>query len=105
MMFYIPLSMSENFDEEELMKKRTFVLGSPYRVDVVRALKGDQFKIPSRIAKESTASANHISKILGELKKKEVVVCVNEEARKGRLYVLTPIGEAVAKDLEDSGLL
>lgn len=105
MMFYIPLCMKENFDEEELMKKRTFVLGSPYRVDVVRALNGDKFKIPSHIARESTASANHISKILGEMKAKEVVVCINEEARKGRLYRLTPIGEAVAKDLEESGLL
>lgn len=105
MMFYILLSMNENFDEEELMKMRTFILGSPYRVDVVRALKGDRFDIPSRIARKSTASANHISKILGEMKKKGAVVCVNEEARKGRLYILTLICEVVAKDLEESGLL
>ena len=51
--------------------------------------------IPTQIAKNSGIRTNHISKVLSELKSKEIVECINEEARKGRLYRLTETGKDV----------
>lgn len=45
---------------------------------------------------------NHISKVLSELKNEELVVCINEEARKGRLYKLTDDGVVVLNKLLSS---
>ena len=39
-------------------------------------------------------------KSLKELKEAEVVECINEEARKGRLYRLTDWGDKIAEKLE-----
>ena len=44
---------------------------------------------------------NHISKVLSELKSKEIVECINEEARKGRLYRLTDTGKEVLDTIKD----
>lgn len=72
---------------------------SSYRVKTVKALK-DDYKTPSSIAKDSGIVINHISNVLKELKDTGVVECINEEARKGRLYRLTPTGEEIADNLE-----
>ena len=44
---------------------------------------------------------NHISKVLSELKSKEIVECINEEARKGRLYRLTDTGKEVLETIKE----
>ena len=49
-------------------------------------------KTPSNIAKEIDLRTNHVSNVLKELKEKELVVCLNEDARKGRLYKNTELG-------------
>ena len=59
-----------------------------------------EVKIPTNIAKDSGIRTNHISKVLSELKNKEIVECINEEARKGRLYRLTDTGKDVLETIE-----
>lgn len=59
----------------------------------------DDVKIPSQIAKDSEIRPNHISKVLSELKSHELVECINEEVRKGRLYRLTPKGDEIVKKI------
>lgn len=59
----------------------------------------DDVKIPSQIAKDSEIRPNHISKVLSELKSHELVECINEESRKGRLYRLTPKGDEIVKKI------
>ena len=54
-----------------------------------------------KIAKDSGIRTNHISKVLSELKGKEIVECINEEARKGRLYRLTSTGKEVLDNIKD----
>ena len=51
--------------------------------------------------KDSGIRTNHISKVLSELKSKEIVECINEEARKGRLYRLTDTGKDVLDVIND----
>ena len=62
---------------------------------------GDEIKIPTNNAKDSGIRTNHISKVLSELKNKEIVECINEEARKGRLYRLTDTGKEVLETIKD----
>ena len=64
----------------------------------MKALKNET-KIPTQIAKDAGIRSNHISKVLRELKEVGVAECINEEARKGRLYRLTDLGEEIAKKI------
>ena len=75
----------------DLLILKSYVEISSYRVKVVKAI-GNDVKIPTMIAKDSGIRTNHISKVLGELKDKGIVECLNEEMRKGRLYRLTEKG-------------
>ena len=84
--------------DDETLKKYAFVIASTYRVNTIKALKY-KTKIPRDISKDSGILANHISKILRELKDKGIVVCINEEVHKGRLYRLTDTGIEIYEKL------
>lgn len=86
-------------NHEQIMKKLAFINNSPYRQNTVKALQGS-VKTPSEIGRENGIKTAHVSKILKELKTYELVECINEEVRKGRLYRLTPHGEEIAKQLK-----
>lgn len=90
--------MSKEYDE--LLSLTSYVLISKYREKTLKSL-GDDVKIPTHIAKESGIRTNHISKVLSELKTKDMVECINEDARKGRLYRLTDTGKDVLDIIND----
>ena len=71
---------------------------SSYRVRVIKAI-NDEVLIPKEIAKISGLRPNHTSKVFKELKTHGVLECINEEARKGRLYRLTDTGKTVVANL------
>lgn len=75
-----------------------FVKRSSYRQNVLKALE-DNVLMPKEIAERSNIKTNHVSKVLSELKSKELIELVNPEARKGRLYRLTKKGEEIVKEL------
>ena len=85
---------------DELLKLTSFVQISKYREKTLKSI-GDEVKIPTNIAKDSGIRTNHISKVLSELKSKEIVECIKEEARKGRLYRLTDTGKDVLDFIND----
>lgn len=91
--------MKNNLDDETL-KKLAYVSVSTYRVKAVKSLKDGEVKIPTVIAREAGIRSNHISKVLTELKEIGAAECINEEARKGRLYRLTQLGEEISENLE-----
>ena len=84
---------------DEMLKEMSYVKISKYRTKVMKSLEGE-VKIPTVIAKDSEIRSNHISKVLAELKARELVECINPEVRKGRLYRLTEKGDEIAKNLE-----
>ena len=43
---------------------------------------------------------NNVSATLRQLKEKELVEVINNEARKGRYYMLTDLGREIAKELK-----
>lgn len=79
---------------DELLIDKAYVEISTYRTRVLKncTKEGD---MPVVLAKKSGIRPNHISKTLRELKDKNMVVCINEEARKGRLYRLTEKGSII----------
>ena len=71
-----------------------FVKRSTYRKRVLTSLEGNVL-MPKEIAERSNIKTNHVSKVLSELKSKELIELVNPEARKGRLYRLTDVGDEI----------
>lgn len=85
--------------DDETLRTFAYVSISSYRARTVKALK-DEVKIPTRIAEDAGIRQNHVSKVLKELKEAGVAECINEEARKGRLYRLTSTGAEIAENLK-----
>ena len=85
---------------DELLKITSYVQISKYREKTLKSIV-DEVKIPTNIAKDSGIRTNHISKVFSELKSKEIVECINEEARKGRLYRLTDTGKDVLETIKE----
>lgn len=79
---------------EETIEKLSFVRSSKHRENILHFI-GDEIKIPTEIAKDINISSKHISKYLSELKDKDIVVCLNEKDKRGRLYKLTPVGREI----------
>ena len=83
---------------DEMLTEISYVNISKYRTKVMKSLDGEVL-IPTQIAKNSGIRTNHISKVLSELKARELVECINPEVRKCRLYRLTDKGEEVTKNI------
>lgn len=85
-------------EEKELYYKLGYVKISPYRCKTLKNI-GTDVKMPSEIAKDTCIQTSQVSASLSDLKKEELVVCVNEEVRKGRLYKCTEKGLEIQKYL------
>ncbi len=78
-------------NEKDLFYIMGFVKISSYRIAILKSI-GTSCKMPSEIAKETNIRTSQVSGALSDLKKKNLVVCINENVRKGRLYRCTPLG-------------
>lgn len=94
--------LMEGEASDEILKVKAYVDISSYRKKVLLSI-GNNVLMPSEIARRSDIRQNHISNTLRELKNAELVVCINEEVRKGRLYKLTPLGLVIYGEYLKSG--
>ena len=76
-----------------------FVKVSQYRMETLKSI-GLELKMPSEIARETNLRTSQVSRVLGDLKKENLVFCVNENVRKGRLYKCTPLGLEVLEYID-----
>lgn len=83
-------------NDDELFKLVGYVVASDYRTKILKSI-GENIKIPSAIAEDIGLRNNHVSNVLKDLKEKDLVVCLNEDARKGRLYKNTDLGIEILK--------
>lgn len=83
-------------NNDNLFKLVGYVMASDYRTKILKSI-GEDIKIPSIIAEEIGLRTNHVSNVLKDLKEKNLVICLNEEARKGRLYKNTDLGIEILK--------
>ena len=70
----------------------SLIKSSEYRSKVLKAINGNIIT-PSEIAEKTGLRLNHVSMVLTELKENNLVRCLNENTRKGRLYQITDIGK------------
>jgi DNA-binding MarR family transcriptional regulator len=82
--------------DKNLLGLVAYVTISSHRLKVLKSI-GEEFKMPSKIAEDTNIRTNHVSKILSDLKTKDIVECINEDVRKGRLYTTTDLGKEVYK--------
>ena len=82
--------------EEEIFDSLGYVMASTYRLSVIQYI-GNGVKIPSDIARKIGVRTNHISNVLSDLKQNGLVICLNEDARKGRLYENTELSLEILK--------
>ena len=87
---------------DELLNKCSYVAISSYRRKVLETLKND-VKIPTKISEESGVGIKHVSNVLTDLKEHNLIVCINEDAHKGRLYRLTDEGKNVVSMIGEMG--
>lgn len=85
-------------NDDEIFQLVGYVMASEYRTSILKSI-GEDIKIPSAIAEDIGLRTNHVSNVLKDLKENNLVVCLNEEARKGRLYKNTDLGLEILKFL------
>jgi predicted transcriptional regulator len=83
--------------KEEKLGLAANVIVSEYRERALIVLNENEVMMPKYIAKECGVRSNHISKTLKELKNQGLIVCINPEAHKGRLYQITPLGQEIVE--------
>lgn len=71
-----------------------YIMASQYREEVFKKLSRKNF-IPSNLCEETNIKFSHLSRTLKELKEKDLVKCLNEDSKKGRIYALTKYGKKV----------
>ena len=86
-------------DNTEIYQILGYIKISPYRTNTLKSI-GNELKMPSEIANELNLKTSQVSAALSDLKKKNLVICVNEEVRKGRLYKCTPLGLKLLSELD-----
>jgi len=88
---------------KDYSEKLGFVIASSYRRRVLVKLL-DDFKTPSQLCTELSLLSEQLSRTLKELSDKGLITCLNPQARKGRLYSLTPQGREIAiRIMKESG--
>ena len=93
--------MSDKIREKEIWEMIGYVKISPTRYQTLKTIKSD-FLMPSEIAKSTGFRITQVSNALHDLKEKNLVYCLNEEATKGRLYKNTDLGLEILEIIENN---
>ncbi|MDD2439236.1 MAG: winged helix-turn-helix domain-containing protein [Methanosarcinaceae archaeon] len=72
------------------------IKASSYRRKILESVQ-DEIHTPSEISKITDIRLNHVSNILTELVEANLVECLNDYAKKGRLYQITELGYEIIK--------
>ena len=89
--FKSSISDEDPATRDKIIKLSSYVNSSSHRSLVLNDI-NTSIKTPKTIATETGLRPNYVSKVLKDFKVEGIVVCINEEARKGKLYELTELG-------------
>lgn len=81
-------------NDEELIEKIAYVLASQHRTNILDYM-GNGLYTPKQIGEAIGVRTNHISNLLSQLKKQDLIYCVTPNMHKGKLYSLTDDGKYV----------
>lgn len=90
--------------DKELLEAYSATVGSKIKIAIILAL-NQKILTPKKIAQNVNKRINHISTYLAQLKTGNIVICLNEEKKKGRLYKLTELGFNVFKELKKNEMI
>lgn len=91
--------MSDDIDTQTYINALGYVKRSKNRQEVIKIIATTR-KTPSDITTIMDARFSLISAILTDLKNNNIVVCLNEDDKTGRLYVLTNLGLEILNELD-----
>lgn len=77
----------------------TYVKRSKNRQEVIKIIATSRNKTPSEIREEMDARFSLTSRVLADLREKNIVECMDPEAKTGRVYYLTELGLKIFRDL------
>jgi len=75
-----------------------YIKASNYRIELLKKLI-EKPSTPTELANLTKINKGHVSRALKELCGKKLVECGNEEAKKGRMYLITELGKKIIKEL------
>lgn len=83
-----------------MIKGISIVKNSEYRKKILLSLADINYLTPSEIAEKTKLRLNHVSNFLKDLKDNKLIICLNNDEKRGRLYQITELGKKVAKENE-----
>lgn len=93
--------MKSNFDENEIWELIGYIKISQSRYKTLKSLE-KEFLMPSEITQKTNLRDYQISTALHELKDNKLVICRNEQAKKGRIYQITDLGTMILEIIENN---
>lgn len=88
-------------DHPKYIEAFAYVKRSKNRQEVINILTKGR-RTPNDIVEEMDVRFSLISRTLAELKDKEIVECINEQEKVGRIYKLTDLGFEIHDELKNS---
>ena len=84
--------------ERPMIKGISLIKNSDYRKRILLSLVDVNYLTPSEIAEKTKIRLNHVSNFLKDLKDYDLIICLNNEDKRGRLYQISELGKKVAKE-------
>ena len=87
-------------NDEKTLEKIAYILASEHRKNIILYL-DNELHTPKEIGDAISVRTNHISNLLAQLRKKDLVYCATPNIRKGKLYALSDDGKHVLKYIKE----
>ena len=81
-----------------MIKGISLLKNSDYRRRILKSLSDVDYLTPSEISEKTKIRLNHVSNFLKDLKENQLIICLNDEEKRGRLYKITDLGKKVIGD-------
>jgi predicted transcriptional regulator len=84
--------------DKPMIKGISLLKNSEYRKKILESLSNVNYLTPSEISEITKIRLNHVSNFLKDLKDNKLIICLNEEDKRGRLYQISDLGKKVIKE-------
>lgn len=81
-----------------MIKGISLLKNSEYRKKILESLSNVNYLTPSEIAEKTKLRLNHVSNFLKDLKDNKLIICLNDNEKRGRLYQITELGKKIVKE-------
>ena len=81
-----------------MIKGISIIKNSGYRKKILLSLVDVNYLTPSEISEKTKLRLNHVSNFLKDLKDNKLIICLNDDEKRGRLYQITELGKKVVKE-------